>query len=83
MKGFFPTWCSWMQYFFEGDNVAIKINDQLGPYFETRKGLRQVDPISPILFNILVDMLALIIARTGGRESRQDSTSPYDWSRVC
>jgi retron-type reverse transcriptase len=44
--------------------VNIKVNDQPGSYFQTKKGLRQGDPMSPILFNIVVDMLAILIARS-------------------
>jgi retron-type reverse transcriptase len=44
-------------------SVAIKVNDNIGHYFQTRKGVRQGDPLSPILFNIMVDMLAVFISR--------------------
>jgi hypothetical protein len=44
-------------------SVAIKVNDDIGHYFQTKKGLRQGDPMTPILFNAVVDMLALLIKR--------------------
>jgi len=42
-------------------SVGIKVNDNIGPYFQTRRGLRQGDPMSLILFNIVANMLALLI----------------------
>jgi hypothetical protein len=39
------------------------VNNDIGHYFQTRNGLRQEDPLSPILFNIIADMLAVLIAR--------------------
>ena len=44
-------------------SVAIKVNDNLGHYFLTRKGVSQGDPIYSILFNIVVDILAILISR--------------------
>jgi hypothetical protein len=37
MKGFSPLGCNWVQTFVQGGNVGIKVNDQLGPYFQTKK----------------------------------------------
>ena len=39
MKGFDPKWCEWVKCFVEGGNVGIKVNDQVGSYFQTKKGL--------------------------------------------
>jgi hypothetical protein len=63
MKGFSPTWCKWIASFMGGGHVGIKVNDQVGQNFQTRKRVRQGDPLSPILFNIVVDILAILINR--------------------
>ena len=63
MKGFSPKWCRWVENFISGGSVSIKVNDDTGHYFQTKKGGRQGDPLSPVLFNIVVDMLALLIKR--------------------
>jgi hypothetical protein len=46
-----------------------KCNDEVGHYFQTRKGLRQGDPLSPLLCNLVADMLAILInrAKEGGQ----------------
>jgi hypothetical protein len=45
------------------DSVGIMVNEKLGRYFQTKKGLRQGDPLSPLLFNLVADMLNLLISR--------------------
>jgi hypothetical protein len=63
MKGFSQTWCDWISKIMSRESVAIKVNDNIGHYFQTRKGVRQGDLLSPILFNIMVDMLVVFISR--------------------
>jgi hypothetical protein len=63
MKGFSTKWCQWIDSIIQGGHVGIKINDQVAPNFQTKRGLRQGDPLSPLLFNTVVDMLAILINR--------------------
>jgi hypothetical protein len=63
MKGFSPEWCVLINDFVSGGSVAIHVNDDTGQYFQTRKDLRQGDLLSPFLFNIVVDMLTILIER--------------------
>jgi hypothetical protein len=63
MKGFSAEWHALIHSFVSGGSVSIKFNDNVGTYFQTLKGLRQGDPLSPMLFNIVVDMLAIMIER--------------------
>ena len=52
-----------MDTFIQKGSVGIKVNDDTGHYFQTHKGLRQGDPMSPVLFNIVADMLTVLISR--------------------
>jgi len=38
-----------------GGRVAINLNGEIENYFRSYKGLRQGDPLSPLMFNIVAD----------------------------
>lgn len=63
MKRFYEVWRKHVQSFVQKGSVGIKVNDDIGHYFQMLKGLRQGDPMSPILFNIVADMLTMLIGR--------------------
>ncbi|WVZ53042.1 hypothetical protein U9M48_004033 [Paspalum notatum var. saurae] len=63
MKGFSPKLISWVKSFIMGGSVAVNVNDDVGKFFQTKKGLWQGDPLSPLLFNIVADMLVILINR--------------------
>jgi hypothetical protein len=64
MKCFSAKWISWIKSFIKGSSVRVNVDDDVGHFFQTRNVLRQGNPLSPILFNIVIDMLAVLIKRT-------------------
>jgi hypothetical protein len=44
-----------------GAQTAIAINGEIGPFFRNKRGVRQGDPISPLLFNFMADALSTMI----------------------
>jgi hypothetical protein len=76
MKGFSNKWCQWIESIIQGGHVGIKINDQVRKNFQSKKGLRQGDPLSPLLFNIVVDMLTILINRAK-LEGHMDGVVPH------
>jgi hypothetical protein len=66
MRGFPRLWCQWIEKVVTKASVCVQVNDDLGHFFQTGKGLRQGDPLSPILFNLVVDMLTVFF-QSGGR----------------
>ena len=38
MKGFAQEWCNWIMQFVQGGSVGVQVNDDIGHYFQTKKG---------------------------------------------
>ena len=63
MKGFPEQFNQWTKAVVNDGKVCVMVDEKLHPYFQTRKGLGQGDPYSPLLFNIAAEVLAILISR--------------------
>ena len=43
-----------------GGQTAISVNGEIGSFFRNKRGLRQGGPMSPLLFNFVVNALAAL-----------------------
>jgi hypothetical protein len=62
-KRFPEKWILWMKQVVCGGRVGINLNGEPGEYSGTHKGLRQGDPLSPLLFNLVVDALTTLLRK--------------------
>ena len=47
----------------QGGSICVRINNENSVYFKPGKGLRQGDPLSPIMFNLVVDIFTRMLMK--------------------
>jgi hypothetical protein len=62
-RGFDHKWIGWLKMLMGTAKTAILLNGTPGPWIQIKRGLRQGDSLSPLLFIILVDVLQQVIKR--------------------
>lgn len=62
-RGFSNTWISWVKQLVIGGSIGILVNGEDSPYFKPGKGLRQGDPLSPLLFNLVGDVFTKMLGK--------------------
>lgn len=63
LKGFNDKWCRWTDQILKHDIVSVKLNDMIGPYFQSAKGVREGDPLSHMLFNLAAEVLTKMVLK--------------------
>ena len=62
--GFGPKWISWMRACISTVRFSVIVNGSPTGFFDSSRGLRQGDPLSPLLFLLIMEMLSHMLRRS-------------------
>ncbi|XP_078175174.1 uncharacterized protein LOC144568677 [Carex rostrata] len=62
-RGFPLKWINWIEMLLNTASSRVVINGEASEYFPHKRGLRQGDPLSPMLFLIAVDVMQRMLNR--------------------
>ena len=70
--GFRPRWVRWISLLLRSATTQVLINGSAGVRFWHGRGLRQGDPLSPLLFVIAMDVLGAMFSEAERRGALSD-----------
>ena len=56
---FGPTFISWITLLYSGPLVSVRTNEAQSSYIPLHRGTRQGCPLSPLLFDLVIELLAI------------------------
>ena len=74
--GFGPDICQWIFTFYKDIKSSVTVNGRLSQWFAIQRGCRQGDPMSPYLFILCVEILAIMIRQNKMLMMKQFHVAP-------
>jgi hypothetical protein len=82
-RRFGAKWCNWIKTVMSSRTISVKINNTTRNYFKSGRGVRQGDPLSLFLCNIVADTLAKMISLAQKNKLIQSLVPDYIENRVA
>ena len=64
--GFGEKWCSWIRTCISTVQFSVLVNGSPTDFFGSSRGLRQGDPLSPLLFLVMMEVFSRMVKRMEG-----------------
>ena len=64
--GFGEKWCSWIRTCISTVQFSVLVNGTPADFFGSSRGLRQGDPLSPLLFLVMIEVFSRMVKRMEG-----------------
>ena len=65
--GFPPRWVDWVNSILSSGTSAVILNGVPGRKFKCRRGVRQGDPLSPLIFVLAAELLQVLVNRAAAQ----------------
>jgi len=80
--GFSLPWCNLVSNLLSTSSTCILVNGEPGEILQNQRGLRQGDPLSPMLFILVMDVLNTLFAKAGNEGLLQPLSQRMAGQRV-